>query len=151
MDVKGFFEENRWLSNFWLCPVPYNGVTYPSSENAFQAAKVDTQIIPELKEWYQQQFLKATPGQAKRLGLKVPMRKDWETAKFQVMEEVLRSKFTNNPELKEKLLSTGMGYLEETNNWHDTTWGVCNGVGENNLGKLLMKIREELRPKLEIS
>jgi len=34
--------------------------------------------------------------------------------------------------------------LEETNTWGDKYWGVCNGEGENQLGKLLMKIRENI-------
>jgi hypothetical protein len=32
-------------------------------------------------------------------------------------------------------------YLEETNIWKDTFCGVYNGVGENNLGKIIMKTR----------
>ncbi len=35
--------------------------------------------------------------------------------------------------------------LIEGNTWRDTFWGIYEGKGENNLGKLLMKIREELR------
>jgi predicted NAD-dependent protein-ADP-ribosyltransferase YbiA (DUF1768 family) len=42
------------------------------------------------------------------------------------------------------LKATGDEELVEGNWWNDTFWGVCNGVGENNLGKLLMKIRAEL-------
>jgi hypothetical protein len=43
------------------------------------------------------------------------------------------------------LLATGDMELIEDNDWDDTYWGVCNGAGENNLGKLLMKIRAEAR------
>lgn len=49
------------------------------------------------------------------------------------MYDVVLSKFTHNPELKALLIKTGDAYLEETNTWHDTYWGVCNGKGLNNL------------------
>ena len=55
------------------------------------------------------------------------------------------AKFTQNEELKEKLLATENEELVEGNTWHDTYWGVCNRRGKNKLGKILMRIREELR------
>ena len=60
------------------------------------------------------------------------------------MEEALRIKFSN-PKLRKALLDTGDEYLEEGNTWGDQYWGVCNGVGKNKLGKLLMKIRQEIK------
>ena len=60
------------------------------------------------------------------------------------MEFLLRQKFSDqNKVLKEKLLATGEAEIVEGNDWDDTFFGVCNGVGENQLGKLLMKIRDE--------
>ena len=66
------------------------------------------------------------------------------------MYEILVEKFTI-PELKEKLLATGDEYLEEGNYWHDNYWGNCHCekcadiTGQNKLGILLMKIREDIR------
>ena len=59
----------------------------------------------------------------------------------------MRAKFTQNPKLKEQLLSTGDAILIEGNTWNDRYWGVdaSSGVGKNHLGKLLMKIRSELK------
>ena len=51
----------------------------------------------------------------------------------------------NIPELKQKLLETGNTELVEGNTWGDTFWGVYNVEGENILGRLLMKVREELK------
>ena len=45
----------------------------------------------------------------------------------------------------EKLLATGDEHLEEGNTWGDTTWGTVNGIGENRLGRILMKVRKELQ------
>ena len=70
---------------------------------------------------------------------------DWDTyKKFMLMKRLLKMKFAI-PELKEMLLATGDEELVEGNYWHDTIWGVCDGVGENHLGKMLMEIREDLR------
>jgi len=57
----------------------------------------------------------------------------------------LFAKFSQSKKLSELLLSTGDKYLEETNNWGDEFWGVCNEVGENNLGKILIRVRKKLK------
>jgi ribA/ribD-fused uncharacterized protein len=94
-----------------------------------------------------------TPGKAKRLGRQATLRDDWEQDKMNVMEAALRKKFAI-PELREKLLATGDAWLEEGNYWHDNFWGVCHclkcqdEMGWNHLGKILMKIRDEIRESL---
>lgn len=62
------------------------------------------------------------------------------------MEACLRSKF-NNPEMRARLLATGDADIYEGNKWNDHFWGVdlLSGYGQNKLGKLLMKIRAEIR------
>ena len=70
------------------------------------------------------------------------MRADWENVKYDVMAAVNFYKYYLNPELREKLLSTGDKMLMESNHWGDLIWGADpNGNGENNLGKILMNIR----------
>jgi len=59
------------------------------------------------------------------------------------MWELLKQKF-NDPVLKQKLLDTGDQELVEGNFWNDFTWGVCNGVGKNWLGKMLVELRKRL-------
>jgi predicted NAD-dependent protein-ADP-ribosyltransferase YbiA (DUF1768 family) len=61
----------------------------------------------------------------------------------------IREKFKNE-ELKQLLNETGDEELVEGNWWHDNFFGVCTcepckGSGQNNLGKILMKIRTEIR------
>ena len=83
-----------------------------------------------------------SPGKAKKLGRLVHLKENWEEIKIEVMLQLLRKKFSD-PILKQKLIDTNEAILEEGNTWNDTFWGIYNGVGENHLGKLLMKVREE--------
>jgi hypothetical protein len=136
--IKGFQEEYRWLSNFWPCAIVYEGLGYPSSEAAYQAAKLEN---PE----HRVRFTTMTPSQAKRAGKTVKYRPDWDDVRLQVMYDICSYKFRNNPELRQNLLDTDEKYIEETNDWGDRYWGVCRGSGQNHLGKILMRIRGELR------
>lgn len=83
---------------------------------------------------------------AKRMGRQCKLRADWEEIKLQVMETLLRQKFHSeiNPALAQLLKNTRDYELIEGNNWGDTFWGVCNKVGKNHLGRLLMLIRSDL-------
>jgi len=137
MKIQTFQNEYGWLSNFWLCNIEYEGLIYPSVENAYQAAKTTCTSLRE-------PFTKYSSGQAKRAGKKLILRKDWNNIKLDIMEKLVTQKFTKYPYLKTKLLRTGDAIIEEGNYWRDTFWGVCNGVGDNYLGYILMNIRENL-------
>lgn len=138
--IYGFFGEYRWLSNFIIGSVPigFEGLTYATVESAYQAAKT---LDQEQRKVFAEN---PDPRFAKKQGRLIQLRSDWEEVKLCVMEHCLRQKF-QCPELKRKLLQTYPLYLEETNTWKDTYWGVCNGLGQNQLGRLLMKLREEYR------
>lgn len=138
--IRGFFGEYRWLSNFHQCDVfGPGGLTYPSSEHAYMASKtLDHELHHQIKDV-------PTAAGVKKLGRLIPLRANWEDLKVAMMFNVVMSKFLENPDLAEKLLETGDKLLEETNYWNDTFWGVCNGVGKNKLGKVLMAVRDELR------
>jgi len=136
MAITSFSEENRFLSNFWPCVVKIEGIEYPSVEHAYQAAK--TLNVAEREE-----IALLTAGQAKRRGYRVLLRDDWESIKLGVMEDLVRQKFIDRV-LREKLLATGDEELIEGNDWGDKFWGVCDGEGENWLGKILMKVRSEV-------
>ena len=87
-----------------------------------------------------------TSGRIKRASRNITIREDWDDIKLGVMEHCLREKFTKKP-FCSLILATKNAVLEEGNTWNDTFWGIDlrTGIGENNLGKLLMKIREELK------
>ena len=138
--IDSFRGKYYFLSNFFPAEVTYNGLTYQNNAAAFQAQK--TYSKEERIE-----FTTLEPKDAKRRGRRVRLRRDWEQVKDRIMEEIVRAKFSQNKELKEQLLATGDAQLVEGNRWNDRYWGVDirSGVGENHLGKILMKVRSELR------
>lgn len=138
--ISEFRGPTRWLSNFHESPVEFEGVEYPTVEHAYQAAKCGPDMIE-----VRQNFLNCTAGQAKKLGAEIKKRDDWFDINLQIMHDLIKQKFERYPELRQKLLDTGDQHLEEGNNWGDTFWGICEGKGENHLGKILMKVREELK------
>jgi ribA/ribD-fused uncharacterized protein len=129
----------RWLSNFFLITVDYEGERYPSVEHAYQAAKTNDKKHKRIIR------MAGSAAQSKVFGRQAPRRPDWDQVKLQVMETLLRAKFDRDmhPDMRQRLKDTGDAELIEGNWWNDTYWGVCKGVGENHLGKLLMKIRSE--------
>lgn len=141
--ISLFRGEYRFLSNFYPSPVKtYDGFLAPTVEHSYQYEKfLGTKFVQEL-------ILKCrTPGETKILAnkqYKHLVRKDWLDVSLGVMYRLLQEKF-NDIKLKNKLLKTGTEELVEGNNWGDVFWGQCPvGVGENHLGKLLMRIRDEL-------
>ena len=136
--IDRFDAEYFFLSNFEDSPITYDGITYKNVEAAFHAQKVfDTEKKKE--------FSNLNPSEAKRLGRRVKLRSDWESVKVDIMTDLVRIKFLQNPDLKKKLLATGDQILIEGNSWNDKFWGVCKGEGQNYLGRILMMIRKELR------
>lgn len=141
-NIKGLFGKYRYLSNFHLVPIQYEGIVYPSTENAYMAAK--SIVTPhDVDERAQMRYL--APSQAKEAGKLVTLRKDWEEVKVQIMYELNLQKFAWHPELRTALLLTENKFIEETNWWNDRVWGVCDGIGQNHLGIILMRIRKEIR------
>lgn len=127
-----------FLSNFYPCEIEYEGITYPTTEHAYQAAKsADPAIRKAIARL-------DTPNKSKQAGKRVDMRPEFESIKLQVMEDICRIKFAK-PDMKAALLATGNLELVERNVWRDDFWGVCTDKGKNHLGIILMKIREDLK------
>jgi ribA/ribD-fused uncharacterized protein len=139
MRIESFTGPYRFLSNFEPCPIYYGGIHFYHVEGAYVAAKtLDLELRKEIATIVE-------AGKVKRKGRQIELCPDWEEEKLSIMESLLRRKFEQGGELAEKLLATNDAELIEGNWWGDVFWGVCRGKGENHLGKLLMKIREELR------
>lgn len=133
--IDSFSGAHRFLSNFAPAAVQLDGVMYPTVEHAFQAAKTfDFAARTNIQRC-------ATAADAKRAGRRVVLRSDWEQVKIRIMEDLLRQKFAS-PGMRDLLNATRGRDLVEGNTWGDRFWGVCGGIGENHLGRLLMHIRD---------
>lgn len=148
--IDRFKGEYRWLSNFWPSPVILDGDRFESVEAGYQAAKtLDGQVREKIRRL-------PTAADAKRFGRRIgkliPFRPAWnDDFKVRLMRDLLRQKFTD-PDLRQRLITTGSEELVEINFWHDLYWGrcvchKCGGCGRNMLGVLLMAIRAECRPQ----
>lgn len=143
--ISSFTGKYRFLSNFWFSPVMLDGVGYPTVEHAYQAAK---RSDPVYRQWIHDA---RTPGAAKRRG-KGKERNNWRKINRPIMKGLVRQKFEEADE-RLYLLATHQEELVEGNDWHDVYWGVCNGkcrqgphepFGQNELGKILMEVRNEI-------
>lgn len=134
--IDKFSDTYEFLSNMYEAPVCYQGITYNNSESAYQAQKNPDEI---------QKFIGITGYAAKKLGRKINMRPDFDTVKLQIMYEIVLAKFSQNSDIRQKLMGTKDAILIEGNYWHDHFWGICDNAGKNHLGKILMQVREELR------
>lgn len=137
--VNRFRGQYAFLSNFASAPLVLYGVIYKSAEHAFQAQKsllhLERDRVREAN----------TPAEAKTFGNVVTLRRDWDKIRDRIMLDTVRAKFNGDQALKKKLLDTYPAMLVEGNNWKDHYWGVCNGVGQNKLGRIIMTVRREIR------
>ena len=142
-DILSFRGKHRWLSNFHPCNVSLDGVSYPSSEHAYQAAKTEDKVLRE-------RIRTGTAAESKKLAKSFSLPESWNEKKLVVMEELLNQKFSNSNLELQALLKETSGEIVEGNYWHDNFFGVCvcekcNNQGMNHLGKLLMKIRSSIQ------
>lgn len=139
--ISTFTGEHKFLSNMYPAQLVWDNIVWRTSEHAYVGAKTtDRDLRLQISK-----ILKA--GDVKRFGRTIELRPDWEQVKIEMMYEIVRAKFLQNPDLKERLLATGNAHIEEGNNWGDRFWGICppdSDNGRNELGKILMKIRIEL-------
>ncbi|MBQ1877460.1 MAG: NADAR family protein [Erysipelotrichaceae bacterium] len=148
--------ENGYLSNWYPCEFTVDGKKFTSSEQYFM---------------YRKALLFKDEGAAKRImavddcqqiqqiGRRISNYNDkvWNGYRQLIMYEGLRAKFSQNPELKKKLLDTGNEVLAEAS-LSDRIWGIGLRMndsrifsmknwqdGRNLLGFTLMKVREDLK------
>lgn len=131
-----FRNEYDFLSNFYSCKITYEGITYKNAEAAFQAQKENRKTDRIVYSFVDGRT-------AKKWGRKAKLKEDWNKVKDNIMYEIVKNKFLQNEELKIKLKNIKEEIVEE-NYWNDKYWGVCNGIGENKLGKILEKVKKEI-------
>ena len=132
--------EHRWLSNMTYVDITYDGIRFLSTENFYQAMKYQDKIVRVNVATLKPHEAKAYSRANKMTSLV------FEEKKLEVMEYAQKQKYSKEP-FKSKLLATGDVLLEEGNWWGDKFWGVDikTRQGENHLGKIIMKIRDQLK------
>ncbi|MCD5390148.1 MAG: NADAR family protein [Candidatus Pacebacteria bacterium] len=141
--IKEFQGEYRWLSNFWPVQIKYKDRVFHNVENAYHSEKSDDSFYKDFCAF------EADPRIVKERQLDmITLRSDWDDVKVEIMEKLTRIKY-QNLELRQKLLDTGDQEIQEGNSWNDIYWGINleTGKGENILGKIIMKIRNEIKIK----
>ncbi len=143
-EAIGFFPREFYcLDNYSANKIEYDGWVYGTVEEAYQASAfrgVAEDVVELIRN-------ARSPYEAKQISLanKDKKRPDWDTEKVVVMEELLREKVRQHPYVREMLLKTGDCLIVEDSP-KDTYWGWGkNRDGENHMGGLWMKIREEIR------
>lgn len=142
-DVIGFYPREFYcLDNFSSFKVEWDGYLYASLEEAYQTAKF-LKSAPEIAEEIKKSH---SVHEAQKIAFanKDKVRSDWQEVKLTIMEELLRKKLQQNPYVKQKLLQT-KDYIIVEDSPKDNFWGWGKDrTGENHLGKLWMKLRDEL-------
>ena len=143
-EVIGFYPREFYpFDNFSSFKVEWNGYLFSSVEEAYQAASFmgsDEELVEKIKKSH-------SADEAQRIAYanRDKRREDWDDVKISIMEELLRLKIEQNPYVKKKLLQTG-DYMIVEDSPKDDLWGWGpNRNGQNNLGKLWMKLRKELK------
>lgn len=138
-------EDYGCFSNFAHYGFELDGRWWMTSEHYFQAQKFCGTMYEEIVR-------KANnPMKAAELGRKrdLPLRKDWEYVKDEMMRKAVYAKFSQNKDIKEILLNTYPERIVE-NTSNDYYWGCgADGSGKNMLGKILMEVREVLRKEIK--
>lgn len=150
--VPEFRGEYYWLSNYFTARFKWRNICFTSAEQAFAYAKTFYALeLTEAEHFADLIFRAETPGDAKKLGRRVPINiEEWDKQKVWMMREIVHAKFLHNEsehDLIGKLINTGVMMLVEGNDWGDKFWGRCldkttgKMVGFNTLGVILMEER----------
>lgn len=138
------YDESGYLSNWYPASLFLKGKIWPSSEHYYQAQKVAG--TPHEETVRRMESPRLTFEFTRRP--EITVRADWDQVKIKAMHEAVYAKFTQNPELTEKLLATGDREIVE-NSPVDYFWGIgADGSGENQLGKVLMDVRRQIAADL---
>ena len=132
-------DPHGYMGNFWKARFFVYGRWWDNVEAAFQAQKtpVEAEVLAIQNA--------SKPMEARNLGQKCVLRENWDEIKRSVMKECCMAKFLQHADLRKQLIETGNEDLIEDSKI-DWWWGCgADGKGRNELGKILMEVREELK------
>ena len=140
--IVGFNGEYEFLSNSYNCQIydDKDELTYSNIESALIAQKS--------KDFgTRRKFTRLNAMKARKKESSIPDNYEWEDNKDKIMYSFIVDKFKKGSSLADKLIKTGNKILINAVSYPDEYYGVHYGKGENKLGKMLMKRREELLSK----
>lgn len=147
--IVGFTGYFDFMNLEYTTPVYFEGALYPSGAHAYHAAKSYDEVVR--RRFQKMPAIKDMQEMA--LTLQEP--EDWKMRRLAVMEIVNRDKFRRNKELREKLDSTLdreiVNEITDDNDREDSLfWGVIKDQGQNQLGRIIEKIRRDMRDNREL-
>ena len=147
-DGIAFQSHHAYMSNMYPCRIVLDGIDYKSSEHLYHA---------EMARYHNRQdlvaaIIRAKDGYvAKRLARDIDLADNWETAKLDVMGRVIKLKFDQNHDIREKLLKT-TGFLYEATKGDSFACGMLLAQakdisqetisGANHLGIIIAEYRD---------
>ena len=142
MDKSINFLETRWsyLSPFSAHEVEIDGILYKTAEHAYQALRMIPSVQQKIRDakspldaWREAQLCKERGEVLDSYNKNV------------LMEKIFRAKLEQHQDIKDILLESGTYELLKVYPT-DYYWGTgADGSGENQMGKLWMKLRFELQ------
>lgn len=134
---NNYNKDNNYMSNFYTSPFDIcinNKIErFYNAEACYQAFKneSDDEYVSLLKN-------EIDPKKAIQIGLGQDS-DTWDSRCVNIMENIVREKFTQNKEIRDKLLATGLGEIIKISE-RTTFW---NYIHYNRMGSLLTRIRNE--------
>ena len=129
------------MSNFAPYGFELDGKVWKTVEHYYQAQKFKDEKLQEKIRQVSSPMAAAILGRNKNS----PLRSDWESYKLRAMYKALQAKFEQHEDIREQLIETNDAKLVEYSK-KDKFWGNGgDGSGKNALGRMLMKLRNELK------
>lgn len=140
-DINDLVKKNFYLCNFYMRPMTYKGRKYSNAEAAYQAQKCKEKA--DINSFVDGGLF-SSPAAAREHGQTIPIVDNWDDIRVEVMFDVIKEKFLQNPDLAARLLKTKGMLITEGDRFEDTFWGLTENGGENHLGNILMYIRDNI-------
>ena len=143
-NFNGYFD---FLNNEYPCQIYFDGLLFKSVAYGYQAARSFQRHIRE------KIALADNTNELYEIASKINDPENWSSLRLRMMESLVRDKFRRNKELRERLIATGTREL--INTYNDATisniyWGVVDGKGQNQLGRLLEQVRNDCIQNMEM-
>ena len=142
-NIDSFSGKYEFLSMEYPCEIKYGNETYNNAFSLLYSFKTNNDNVK--RKIAKLSSLKARQKVAKLTAADI--NESYEDDKNKYLEITVRAKFDCNPEFKKLLIKTYPAKLINNLNYRDEWLGLRYGKGDNELGKLLTKLRLEYLKK----